>query len=33
MKGKLHSRLYYIQASVVEEEAIVAFEKSDLNQS
>lgn len=33
MKGKLHSRLYYLQASVVEGEAIVASGSSNLNQS
>lgn len=33
MKGKFHSRLYYLQANIVEEEAVIASGKSDLNQS
>lgn len=31
MKGKLHSKLYYLQASVIEGETIVASGKNDLN--
>ncbi|XP_070041648.1 uncharacterized mitochondrial protein AtMg00300-like [Nicotiana tomentosiformis] len=33
MKGKLHSKLYHLQASVVEGKAIIASGKRDLNQS
>ncbi|XP_070015271.1 uncharacterized mitochondrial protein AtMg00300-like [Nicotiana sylvestris] len=33
MKGKLHSKLYHLQASIVEGEIVVASGKSDLNQS
>jgi len=31
MKGKLHSKLYHLQASIVEGEAAVASGKSDMN--
>nr|XP_016456278.1 PREDICTED: uncharacterized mitochondrial protein AtMg00300-like [Nicotiana tabacum] len=33
MKGKLNSKLYHLQASIVEGEVVVASRKSDKNQS